>query len=346
MRAVQFTDHGGREVITYDTYPDPEPGPFDVLVDIKAGSLNHLDIHTRNGLPGVDLELPHIPGSDGAGEVVAVGEQVSRFEPGDRVALLAGVYCGQCEHCLNGQTSLCDRYHIIGEHVQGVHAELAVIPEKNLTPVPEDVDWAIAAAAPLVFQTAWRMLITRAQIEPGDIVLVHGSTGGVGHAAVQIADHAGARVIATGGDDDKLDTVTGLGADEVINYNTTSFKEVIKSTTDGRGVDTVVDHVGEATWDDSLKCLVKGGTLVTCGATTGGRPTTNVNRVFWNQLSILGSTMATPGECEAVLNLVWEGTLEPSIRAELPMSESVEAHRLIEEREGVGKVVVVPDSEL
>ncbi len=346
MRAVQFTAHGGREVITYDSYPDPEPGPNEVLVELKAGALNHLDIHTRNGLPGVDLDLPHVPGSDGAGVVIGVGETVTRFEPGDRVALLAGVSCGHCEHCRHGETPLCDRYHVIGEHVQGVHAERAAIPEDNLTPVPEGVDWSTAAAAPLVFQTAWRMLMTRADIDPGDLVLVHGSTGGVGHAAVQIADHAGATVIATGGDDDRLETVIELGAAEVINYNNTSFKEAIKALTDGRGVDVVVDHIGEATWEDSLKCLVKGGTLVTCGATTGPMVTTNVNRIFWKGLSIHGSTMGTPGESEDVLDLVWSGVMQPVIRETLPMSESAEAHRIIEEREGVGKVVVIPDSQL
>ncbi len=343
MDAVQFLEHGDREVIEYGSYPDPEPGPHEVLFEVKAAAMNHLDIWTRRGLPGIDLELPHVPGSDGAGIVREVGEHVSRFEPGDRVALLSGVSCGTCELCRNGQDSLCERYYIIGEHTQGVESELAAVPEENLTPVPADVDWATAAATPLVFMTAWRMLITRAGVDPGEVVLVHGATGGVGHAAVQIAKHAGATVFATGGTDEKLQTVESLGADRVINYETDSFKEVIKSETDGRGVDVVVDHVGEATWEDSIKSLVKGGTLVTCGATTGGRPTINVNRVFWNQLDILGSTMATLGEAEDVLALVWAGDIEPVIRADLPMSEAAEGHRLIEEREGVGKVVLRPD---
>ncbi|MFW6152804.1 MAG: alcohol dehydrogenase catalytic domain-containing protein, partial [Halobacteriota archaeon] len=156
MKAVQFTDHGGREVIAYDDYPEPEPGPHDVLVDVKAGALNHLDLFTRRGLPGVDLALPHVPGSDAAGVVTAVGEHVTRFEPGDRVALLAGLSCGRCEYCRAGETPLCERFRIIGEHLPGAHAELAAIPEANLTPVPEGVDWAVAAGAPLVFQTAWR----------------------------------------------------------------------------------------------------------------------------------------------------------------------------------------------
>lgn len=343
MHAVQFTDHGDRDVIEYGPHPDPAAGPDDVLVSMRAGALNHLDLWTRRGLPGLDLAFPHVPGSDGAGVVEAVGDDVERFEPGDRVALLAGVSCGRCEHCRRGEDVLCDTYHVIGEHVPGVHAEYAAVPEANLAPVPDHVDWATAASAPLVFLTAWRMLVKRAGIDPGDSVLVHGATGGVGHAAVQIADHAGATVYATGGTDEKLAVVETLGADTCINYDRESFKQVIRESTDGRGVDIVVDHVGEATWDDSLKCLVKGGTLVTCGATTGGMPETNVNRLFWNQLSILGSTMATHGEAERVLDLVWAGELEPIIRAELPMSETAEGHRLLEAREGVGKVVLRPD---
>ncbi|MFP4628060.1 MAG: zinc-binding dehydrogenase [Halobacteriales archaeon] len=345
MQAVRFTDHGSRAVIDYGDVPDPEPGPGEVLVDVKAGALNHLDVWVRRGLPGLDLELPHVPGSDGAGVVAEVGPDVDRFDVGDRVALLAARWCDACEHCRAGDRALCERFHVIGEHVPGVHAEYAAVPAENLTPVPEGVDWATAAAAPLVFQTAWRMLVTRAEVRPGDDILVHGATGGVGHAAVQIAKHAGAAVYATGGSDEKLDAVADLGADVCIDYERESFKDVIREATDGRGVDVVVDHVGEATWADSLKCLVRGGTLVTCGATTGGTPETNVRRVFWNHLNVLGSTMATPGEAEDVLELVWSGELAPAIRAELPMSETAEGHRLLEVREGVGKVVVVPDSE-
>lgn len=345
MEAITFADHGDRDVIDYTTVPDPDPEPEEVLIDVKAGALNHLDIWTRKGLPGLELELPHVPGSDAAGVVESVGSSVTRFDEGDRVAVLAGVSCGRCEHCRNGHDPLCDTYHIIGEHVPGVHSDKAAVPADNLTPVPEGVPWSVAAAAPLVFQTAWRMLVIRADIGPGDIALIHGATGGVGHAAVQIADHAGAEIIATGGTDEKLDVVSDLGADHVVNYETDSFKDAVRTLTDGRGVDIVVDHIGEATWDDSLKCLVKGGALVTCGATTGGMPETNVNRLFWNQLSIHGSTMATLGQADAVLELVWEGAIEPEIRAELPMSEAAEGHRLLEDREGVGKVVLVPDSE-
>ncbi|WP_135302088.1 zinc-binding dehydrogenase [Haloarcula amylovorans] len=346
MQAVQFDAHGDRDVLEYGEFPDPECGPQEVLVDIKAASLNHLDIHTRRGLPGIDLDMPHIPGSDGAGVVTEVGEAITRFEPGDRVALLAGKSGGDDEFSRKGDQTLAPDFHIIGEHVRGVHSEFAAIPEANLAPVPEGVDWETAAAAPLVFQTAWRMLRDRGELQVGESALVLGASGGVGHAAVQVAAEAGAEVFATASTDEKLTYAEELGADHTINYEVDDFASEIRSLTGGRGVDMVVDHIGAQTWQDSLKSLVKGGRVVTCGATTGGRPETDLNRIFWNQLHVIGSTMATPGQAEEALELVWDGTFEPRIRETLPMSDIAEAHRLIEEREGFGKVVVVPDSEL
>lgn len=345
MKAVQFTEHGDRSVLSYEDHPDPEISADEVLVDIKAAALNHLDVHTRRGLPGVDLAMPHIPGSDAAGVVSETGSDVSRFSEGDRVAVSAGRSCGTCEYCRHGQESMCESFHLIGEHVTGVHAELAAVPADNLIPVPESVDWPTAGSAALVFQTAWRMLITQAELTAGEHVLVHGASGGVGHAAVQIADHAGAEVYATASSEGKLEHARDCGADHPINYEDTSFTDEIYALTDGRGVDVVVDHVGPATWEDSLKSLAKGGRLVTCGATTGPTAETNINRVFWNQLRIIGSTMATPGETNDVLSLVWDGTFEPHRRTTLPMSDIAHAHELLEEREGFGKVVVVPDSE-
>ena len=345
MQAVQFTEHGDTDVLEYGDFPDPEPGRDEVVVDVKAGALNHLDIWTRRGLPGVDLEMPHIPGSDAAGVVESVGEDVSRFATGDRVAVSAGVNCGHCEFCRHGEHSLCDSYHILGEHVRGVHAERAAVPAANLIPVPEGVDWVTAAASPLVFQTAWRMLMTKGRLTAGEKILVLGASGGVGHAAVQIADYAGAEVYATASTDEKLEYARDCGAEHVVNYEAEDFQSEIYEATDGRGVDMVVDHVGPATWDDSLKSLAKGGRVVTCGATTGPMAETNLNRVFWNQLEIIGSTMASLGEVDDVLSLVWDGTFKPRIRDTLPMSEIATAHEMLQEREGFGKVVVVPDSE-
>jgi NADPH2:quinone reductase len=345
MKAVQFGEHGDTDVLEYDEFPDPEAGDEEVLVEVKAAALNHLDVWTRRGLPGVDLEMPHIPGSDAAGVVREVGPDVTRFEAGDHVAVCAGRYCGQCERCRDGEQSECESYHIMGEHVRGVHSELAAVPEENLVAVPEHVDWETAASSSLVFQTAWRMLMTRADLQQGESVLVLGASGGVGHAAVQIADHAGAEVYATASTEEKLEYAKECGADHVVNYEEESFADFVYEHTDGRGVDVVVDHVGPATWDDSTKALVKGGRLVTCGATTGPKAETNINRLFWNQLELLGSTMATPGEIDDVLPLVWDGTFEPRVRAVLPMSEATRAHEMLQEREGFGKVVVVPDSE-
>jgi NADPH2:quinone reductase len=346
MQAVKFTEHGGRDVIEYGDFPDPEIGAEEVLVDVKAGALNYLDVWTREGLPGVDLEMPHIPGCDAAGVVEEVGDRVTRVEPGDHVAVSAGVSCGECEFCRHGEESMCVSYHLLGEHVRGLHSELAAVPEDNLVTVPEHVDWEVAAAAPLVFQTAWRMLITRGEVQPGESVLVLGASGGVGHAAVQIADYAGAEVFATASTSEKLEHARDLGADHVIDYESEDFADRIRELTGKRGVDVVVDHVGAETWHDSLKSLAKGGRIVTCGATTGGRPKTDINRIFWNQLKVIGSTMATPGEVDDVLSLVWDGTFEPHLREVLPMSETARAHELLEDREGFGKVVVIPDSEL
>lgn len=346
MQAVQFTEHGDVDVIEYGEFPDPEIGREEVLVDVKAAALNHLDVWTRRGLPGVDLEMPHIPGSDAAGVVTEVGEDVERFEAGDHVAVLAGKSAGTDEFSRKGDPTLAPDLHIIGEHIRGVHSELAAVPADNLAPVPGHVDWETAAAAPLVFQTAWRMLRDRGGLKAGEKVLVLGASGGVGHAAVQIADYAGAEVYATASSEAKLEHARNCGADHTIDYSEEDFASEIYEQTGGRGVDMVVDHVGADTWQDSIKSLAKGGRLVTCGATTGGAPETDINRIFWNQLSIIGSTMATPGQAEEVLELVWDGAFEPRIRETLPMSEAARAHEMLENREGFGKVVVVPDSEL
>ncbi|MFB6188746.1 MAG: zinc-binding dehydrogenase [Halapricum sp.] len=345
MQAVQLTAHGGREALSYDEVPDPEPADDEVLVDVKAGALNHLDVWTRRGLPGLDLSMPHVPGSDAAGVVTAVGEDVSRFEPGDRVAVWAGVNCGTCEFCRRGEPTLCVDYHVLGEHTSGVHAERIAVPEDNLLSVPEGVDWEHAAAAPLVFGTAWRMLLERGDLTEGESILVLGASGGVGHAAVQIAAHAGAEVFAAASTPEKREYAAEIGADHTIDSSADEFAETIRAETGNRGVNVVVDHVGAATWDDSLRSLARGGRVLTCGATTGGRPQTNVNRIFWNQLQVIGSTMAAPGVAERACSLVWDGPFEVRIRDVLPMSEIACGHELLEAREGFGKVVVVPDGE-
>ncbi|MFB6150169.1 MAG: zinc-binding dehydrogenase [Haloarculaceae archaeon] len=345
MEAVTFTEHGDTDVIEYGEVPDPQIGADEVLVDVRAGALNHLDVWTRRGSPGIDLAMPHVPGSDAAGVVEDVGAEVTRFTPGDRVAVAAGVSCGTCEFCRDGDPTLCVDFEIIGEHRPGVHSELAAVPADNLVPVPEGVGWETAAAAPLVFQTAWRMLVTRADVSPGERVLVHGASGGVGHAAVQIADFAGAEVFATASSEAKLDYAREIGADHGVDYEEDDFAAEVRDATGGRGVDVVVDHVGGDTWGDSLRSLAHGGRLVTCGATAGQRPRTSIPRLFGNQLTVVGSTMASPGEVDDALARVWDGTFEVRIRDVLPMSETARGHELLENREGFGKVVVVPDGE-
>lgn len=345
MKGVYYEEHGDTDVLQYGALPDPEVGPHDVLVDVKAGALNHLDVWTRKGMPSPG-EFPHVPGSDAAGVVEAVGDHVSRFEPGDHVAVAAGSFCGDCEFCRSGEQSLCEQYQIIGEHTRGVHSELTAVPEDNLVTVPEDVGWETAAAAPLAFQTAWRMLETRADVSQDDHVLVLGASGGVGHAAVQVADNAGATVYATGSSQAKLDAANRLGADFTINYEEQDFDEAVADLTDGRGLDIVVDHIGGATWEQSLNSLAKGGTVVTCGATGGPNVEVNIATLFWNQYDILGSTMGSNQDIDDALEKVWDGTFEVEIRDTLPMSKTGRAHEMLEDREGFGKVVVVPDSEL
>ena len=344
MKAVFFEEHGSADVLQYDEFPDPEVGPEEVLVEVKAGGLNHLDVWTRKGMPSPE-ELPHVSGSDGAGIVSEVGDRVTRWEEGDRVVVDPNLYCGHCEFCRKGEESMCVDYKMIGEHVRGVHSELAAVHEDNLLEVPEGVDLVTVASAPLVFMTAWRMLITRAEIQQDDSVLVHGASGGVGHAAVQIAANEGCEVWATASSDEKLEHARDCGADHLIDYEEEDFAKAVKSDTDGRGVDVVVEHVGEATWDGSLSAAARGGRIVTCGATSGISPETNIPKVFWKQLDILGSTMATPGEVDAVMAKVFDGTFEPYVRAVLPMSETPRAHEMLESREGFGSVVVVPDDD-
>jgi len=345
MEAVQFDEHGGREVLEYGPFPDPEVGRDECLVDVKAGALNYLDVWAREGAPGVEPPLPHVPGSDAAGVVLEVGPGVTRFEPDDRVAVTAGVADGDDEFSRHGDPTLAPDYRLLGEHVRGVHAERAAVPEDALVPVPDGVPWVTAAAAPLAFGTAWRMLVVRGEVDPGESVLVLGASGGVGHAAVQVADFAGCEVYAATSSPEKLDYARKCGADHAVDYTEEPFHRVVRAATDGRGVDVVVDHVGAETWEQSLKALAKGGRLLTCGATTGAAVETDVRRVFWRQLSIVGSTMATPGEFDDALALVWDGAFEPRIRAVLPMGDIRRAHEMLEEREGFGKVVVVPDSE-
>ncbi|MFQ6116934.1 MAG: zinc-binding dehydrogenase [Candidatus Bipolaricaulia bacterium] len=340
MKAVIFHEHGGLDVLRYEEVPDPAIGPDEVLLRVKATSVNHLDIWVRRGIPGISL--PHISGSDVAGVVERVGERVEEVELGQRVIANPNLSCGRCEYCLQGEDSLCVHYKILGEQVDGGYAELVKIPGENVIPLPDHVGFEEAAAAPLVFMTAWRMLISRARLRPGEDILILGAGGGVATAAIQIAKLVGARVFATASTEEKLEKAKEIGADEVINYREVEFDREIRGLTARRGVDVVFDSVGAETWLRSLRSLAKNGRLVTCGATTGPNPQTDIRYIFWNQLRIIGSTMGSTKELLDVLKLLWAGKLKPVIHKVMPLQEAAEAQRLLEERRAFGKIVLLP----
>ncbi|MCL6553690.1 MAG: zinc-binding dehydrogenase [Firmicutes bacterium] len=342
MHAVRMHQHGGPEVLVYEDAPDPRPGPLDVRVRVRAVALNHIDLWVRRGLPRLRLQFPHILGADIAGVVDAVGEGVEGVAPGDAVVLSPGVSCGQCRWCIAGDDTLCPRFSIFGEHIPGGYAEFVKIPARNVIKIPEHISFDEAAAVPLVFMTAWRMVVTRAKVRPGEDVLVLAAGSGVGSAAIQIAKLCGARVIATASTDEKLAKAKELGADIVINYAKTDFDKEVWKLTNKRGVDVVIESIGQATWPKSLRALARNGRLVTCGATTGPIGETDIRLVFWKQLQIFGSTMGARRELQTVLHLVWEGKLKPVIAGAFPLAEAAQAHEMLEHREQFGKLLLHP----
>ncbi|HED04199.1 MAG TPA: alcohol dehydrogenase [Candidatus Fraserbacteria bacterium] len=340
MKAIRIHQHGGPEVLRYEEVPDPVAGPDEVLVQVRACALNHLDIFVRQGLPGI--ALPHIPGADVAGVIAEVGAQVQGLSQGQRIIVNPSLSCGHCEYCIQGQDSLCDSYRILGEQVDGGYAEYLAVPADNVHLIPDGFSFEEAAAVPLVYQTAWRLLVSRAQLKAGEDILILGAGGGVASAAIQIAKLCGARVWATSSSSVKLERARELGVDVLINYKTSDFAKEIRRLTDKRGVDVVLDNVGEATWEQSLRSLAKNGRLVTCGATSGPRPPTDIRLVFWRQLQIFGSTMANRHEFSEVLRLVWQGKLKPVVDRSFPLGEAAAAQRALEAGEHFGKLVLVP----
>lgn len=340
MKAVVFHEHGGLEVLKYEEVPEPAIGPEEVLIRVKATSVNYLDIWVRRGLPGISL--PHILGADVAGLVEKVGERVEGVKVGQRAIANPNLSCGKCEHCRAGQDSLCVSYKILGEQVDGGYAEFVKLPGRNVIPLPEHVGFEEAAAATLVFMTAWRALISRAGLRPGEDILILGAGGGVATAAIQLAKLVGARVFVTASSEEKLQKAKELGADLLINYREVEFDKEIRRLTGKRGVDVVVDSIGAETWLRSLRSLAKNGRLITYGATSGANPQAELRLIFWNQLKIIGSTMASTKELHDVLKLLWAGKLKPVIHKVMPLREAAEAQRLLEERKAFGKVVLVP----
>lgn len=340
MRAIVLRRHGGPEVLEADDLPRPPPGPGQVRVAIHAVALNHLDLWVRRGGPAFHLEYPHRLGSDIVGVVEEVGPGVLDVALGSRVVVQPGLSCGTCAACLGGRDNLCRQYRILGENAQGGYAESIVVPRVNLAPYPGELPWAEAAAAILPFLTAWQMVVRKAEVGPGSLVLVHGGGSGVGVAAIQIAKLHGAQVITTVGSDDKIEPARRLGADLVINYRRDDFAEVVRAHTGKRGVDAVIEHVGGEVFERSIRAVRNGGRIVTCGATAGFTPAIDLRHVFFRQIEILGSTMGSKADLLAVLGHVAAGRLRPVVHTVLPLAAAADGHRLLEERAAFGKVVL------
>jgi NADPH:quinone reductase-like Zn-dependent oxidoreductase len=339
MLAVLIHEHGGLDRLTLTDVPSPTALPGEALVRVKAVALNHLDLWLRRGVPGHTFPLPMIPGSEVAGVIEAIAEN-DRWKVGDEVIVAPGYSCGLCMACLSGNDPLCPKFGIFGETKSGGAAEQIAVPVRNLLRKPAGLSFAEAAALPLDLLTAWHMLVTRAQLRPGETVLVHAGGSGVGSAAIQIAKLWRATVYATAGSDEKTARSRALGADEAINYRTADFVAEVRRLTQKRGVDVVFEHVGADTFERSLRALTKGGRLVTCGSTAGAEVTINLRLVFFKLLSILGSTMGSLAELHEILRHVEAGRLRPVVDRVLPLKEVAEGHRVLEAREAFGKVVL------
>ncbi|HEV2829505.1 MAG TPA: zinc-binding dehydrogenase [Pyrinomonadaceae bacterium] len=342
MNAVVFKQHGGPEVLEYAEVPEPNIKADEVLVEVKACALNHLDVWTRGGLPGVEIPLPHILGNDIAGVVRAVGDLISWVRKGDEVLLHPGISCGHCAECLSGRDNLCRDYDILGYRRNGGYAELVAAPAVNVIPKPQNLSWEEAAALPLVTVTAWHMLVTRAAVQPGEDVLIHAAGSGVGSMGIQIAKLRGARVIATASSEEKLAKAKELGADEVVNYSSEDWPKEVKRLTNRRGVDVVFEHTGAATWAGSVASLKTGGRLVTCGATSGFAAQTDLRQVFYRHLTILGSFMGSKSELLEALKFIESGKIRAVVDQTLPLREAKKAHELMKDRLQFGKLVLIP----
>lgn len=342
MRAVYLEAHGGLDALVAGELADPRPGPGEVVVRVKACALNRLDLWVRQGWPGLALRFPHVLGADVAGVVEEVGPGVATAAAGDEVVVNPGTSCGQCEACLGGRDNLCPRYALLGEHVDGGYAERVRVPAANLCPRPACLSWSEAAAVPLVFLTAWQMLVDRAAVRPGETVLVHGGGSGVGSAAIQVARLLNATVITTASSDDKLERAREIGAHHGVRYDRPGWSQEVRDRAGGRGVDVVVEHTGAPTFADSVRLVRRGGRVVTCGATGGADARLDLRVVFYRQVSILGSTMAPKARLYDILRHVEAGALRPVLDRTFPLEEARQAQRTLEERRQFGKLVLLP----
>ncbi|KKO19847.1 MAG: zinc-binding dehydrogenase [Candidatus Brocadia sp.] len=340
MKAMVFYEHGGIEKLTYADMEKPKISPYEVLVKVKACALNHLDIWVRQGLPGVEVPMPHILGSDSAGEVAEVGMEVKTFRPGDPVIIAPGVRCRKCVPCITNGDSMCNSFKIMGFQVQGGYAEFVKAHVDNIIPVSRKRSFEEWAAVPLVFITAWHMLITRGQLKAGEHVLIHAAGSGIGSAAIQIARLAGARVITTARGKEKLEKAKQLGADEVIDYSKENYADRVKDITGNKGVDLIFEHIGPDTWEKNLQCLTKGGRMVVCGATSGPQATVELRFLFMKQHAIIGCYMGSKKELLDVLSLVELGRLRPVIDSTFPLQEAAAAQQRMLNRENFGKIIL------
>jgi NADPH:quinone reductase-like Zn-dependent oxidoreductase len=338
MKAVRIHGFGGPEVLQYEDVADARPRKDQILVRVRACALNHLDLWIRKGTGKVNL--PHILGSDVSGEIAEIGEYVTGFQEGQRVLLAPMVFCNRCAYCTSGRQNQCAEFTVLGNRVDGGNCELIAVAPVNVIPIPDNLDFARAASVPLVFTTVWHMLVGRAKILPGQTVLILGAGSGVGIAAIQVAKLFHARVITTAGDESKLEKARELGADYLINHYEQKISEEVRRITNKEGVDIVIEHVGEKTWAESVKSLKPGGTLVTCGATTGFNGALDLRFLFSRQLSVLGSFMGTMGEFHTVLSHVFAGRLKPVVDRTFPLKEIRAAHERMENSQMFGKIVL------
>ena len=346
MKAIVFSEQGSVEVLRYTEAPKPVLGADEILINVKACAVNYLDLHARRNRPEIEAKLrrgdtPHILGSDIAGTIAEVGTAVNSIAVGDRVVLAPCIPCGACSDCHRGDENLCDTQVLIGFQTNGGYAEYVKAPAVNAIEIPETLSFVNAAAMPIAYLTAWHMLTTRAQLRPGEDVLILGVGGGVGSAGLQIAKFSGARVFATASSEEKLARARKMGADVTINYKDIDFSEVVLDVTDGRGVDVVLEHVGAATWEQSIASLAKNGRLVSCGVTTGNIGEINIRKLYQKQITIMGSALGTAPELRTLVTLAGQGKLEPIIDRILPLNRAGEAHLLLENRKNFGKVVLV-----
>ena len=342
MKAIRIHEHGGPENLIFEEVAEPEIAAGEVLINVKAAALNHLDVWVRSGSTGADYDLPRIPGSDIAGIVSEVGSGVTNVKNGDEVILYPAYFCGSCADCKLGRQTFCKSYAPLGTMMDGGDAEYIVVPEHNVIPKPENLSFIEAAAFPLVFLTAWHMLVCLGKVKENDKVLVHAAGSGVGVAAIQIAKQFCARVYTTSSSDEKLEKAKKIGADVTINYDEENFQDLIYKDTDGEGIDIVIEHVGPATWKESIRSLKKGGRLVTCGATTGPIAELDLRRIFSKQISIHGSYMGYLSEMNDVLRYINSGALKPVVDSVFELKDAPDAHRHMESRNQFGKIILNP----